>query len=136
MTFHSLTVFQQSSGKAVEYYITNTLKKPNQVPVRQFFKQVEQLNSYLKNLPFLYYSPKVNSASKLVLLLDDSDLVTHLLYGVLRSGRDSMTSTTTPPLSAQELCWLSRTSRLMKWSMHSPLAISRPNRLFQKGRWS
>jgi hypothetical protein len=87
MTFHLLTVFQQNSGKAVEYYITNTLKKPNQVPVRQFFKQVEQLNSYLKNLPFLYYSPKVNSASKLVLLLDDSDLVTHLLYGVLRSGK-------------------------------------------------
>eukprot|EP00804_Cyclotella_cryptica_P031002 CCRYP_013583-RA/>CCRYP_013583-RA protein AED:0.44 eAED:1.00 QI:0/0/0/1/1/1/2/0/395 len=38
-----------------------------------------QLNSYLKTLPCLYYSPKANQATKKVLPLDDADLVTHLL---------------------------------------------------------
>ena len=40
---------------------------------------VEQLNSYLKTLPCLYYSLKVNQATKEVLPLDNADLTTHLL---------------------------------------------------------
>jgi hypothetical protein len=47
--------------------------------IRQFFVQVEQLNSYLKTLPFLLNSPKANQATKKVLPLDDADLATHLL---------------------------------------------------------
>ena len=43
------------------------------------FVQVEQLNSYLKTLPCLYYSPKVNQATMEALRLDDADLPTHLL---------------------------------------------------------
>jgi hypothetical protein len=74
-----LTMLQHNLGKAMKFYITNTLKKPNRVLVRQFFKQVEQLNSYIKNLPCMYYSPKVNGATKSVLLLDDSNLAMHLL---------------------------------------------------------
>ena len=50
------------------------------MPVWQFFKQVEQLNSYLESLSCLYYSPKANSVTKPVMLLDDSDLATHLLH--------------------------------------------------------
>jgi hypothetical protein len=41
MTFHLLTMFQHISGEVMKYVITNVLKKPNWVPGRQFFKQVE-----------------------------------------------------------------------------------------------
>ena len=37
------------------------------------------VNSYLKMLPCLYYSPKVHQATKKVLSSDDADLMTHLL---------------------------------------------------------
>eukprot|EP00804_Cyclotella_cryptica_P007669 CCRYP_015243-RA/>CCRYP_015243-RA protein AED:0.40 eAED:1.00 QI:0/0/0/1/1/1/3/0/351 len=79
VTFHLLQVFHHDAGEALKYYITNTLKKPNQVSIRQFFVRVEQLNSYLETLPCLYYSPKANQATKKVLPLDDADLATHLL---------------------------------------------------------
>eukprot|EP00804_Cyclotella_cryptica_P008126 CCRYP_004607-RC/>CCRYP_004607-RC protein AED:0.50 eAED:0.70 QI:0/0/0.33/1/0/0/3/204/214 len=48
ITFHLLQVFRHDAGKALKYYITNTLKKPNRVSIHQFFVQVEQLNSYLE----------------------------------------------------------------------------------------
>ena len=47
--------------------------------MRQFFVQLEQLNSYLETLPCLQYSLKANQATKKVLPLDDADLATHLL---------------------------------------------------------
>ncbi len=40
---------------------------------------MKQLNSYLETLPFLFYSPKANLTTKVVLPLDDADLATHLL---------------------------------------------------------
>eukprot|EP00804_Cyclotella_cryptica_P015513 CCRYP_003554-RA/>CCRYP_003554-RA protein AED:0.37 eAED:1.00 QI:0/0/0/1/1/1/2/0/455 len=79
VTFHLLQVFRRDAGEALKYYITNTLKKPNWVSIRQFFVQVEQLNSYLETLPCTYYSPKANQATKKVLPIDDADLATHLL---------------------------------------------------------
>ena len=79
ITFHLQSVFRPDAAEAVKFYITNTLKKPNRVPIRQFFVQVEQLNSYLENLPSLFQSPKANSATKPVTPLEDADLATHLL---------------------------------------------------------
>ncbi len=55
------------------------MKKLNRVPILQFFVQVEQLNSYLKNLPSLFQSPKANLATKHFMPLKDADLATHLL---------------------------------------------------------
>ena len=66
-------------GKALKYYITNTLRKPNRIPICQFLVRVEKLNSYIKALPCLYYSPSANQATKQVLPLDDANLATHLL---------------------------------------------------------
>jgi hypothetical protein len=37
ITFHLLWVFHHDTDEALKYYITNTLKKPNQVSIRQFF---------------------------------------------------------------------------------------------------
>ena len=78
ITFHLLRVFGHDVGEALKYYITNTLKKPHRVLIRQFFVQVEQLNSYLETLPCLFNSPKANQATKKVLPLDDADIATHL----------------------------------------------------------
>ena len=60
VTFHLQSVFRPDAAEAVKFYITNTLKKPNRVPIRQFFVRVEQLNSYLENLPSLFQSLKAN----------------------------------------------------------------------------
>jgi hypothetical protein len=35
--FHLQQVFRHDAGKALKYYITNTLKKPNRISIRQFF---------------------------------------------------------------------------------------------------
>ena len=79
VTFHLLQVFCHDVGETLKYYITNMLKKPNRVLIRQFFVRVEQLNSYLETLPCLFNSPKANQATKKVLPLEDADLATHLL---------------------------------------------------------
>ena len=79
ITFHLQSVFRLDAAEAVKFYIMNTLKKPNRVPIRQFFVRVEQLNSYLKNLSSLFQSPKAKSATKPVMPLEDADLATHLL---------------------------------------------------------
>lgn len=63
--FHLQMVFMHNARRVVNYYITRTRKKSNQVPVYQFFKHVNQLNSYLDIQSYLYYSPKANSATKL-----------------------------------------------------------------------
>jgi hypothetical protein len=79
VTFHLQQVFRHDAGKALKNYITNTLRIPNRIPIHQFLVQAEQLNSYLKTLPCLYYSPRVNQITKQVLPLNDADLATHLL---------------------------------------------------------
>ena len=78
--FHLQTVFCFDAGEALKYNIMNVLKKPNRVLIHHFFVQVEQLKSYLKTLPCLYYRLKANQATKEVLPLNDADLVTHLLH--------------------------------------------------------
>ena len=45
--------------KAQRYYLSNCLKEPNRVPIRQFVQHVQcvqQLNNYLKLLSCLYQS--------------------------------------------------------------------------------
>ena len=79
ITFHLQQVFRYDAGKAFTYYITNTLRKPNRIAIRQFLVHVEKLNSCLETLPCLYYSPSANQATKQVLPVDDANLAMHLL---------------------------------------------------------
>ncbi len=74
MIFHLQSVFHPNAAEAVKFYITNTLKKPNRVPIWQFFVRVEQLN-----LPSLFQSPKAKSATKPAMPLEDADLAMHWL---------------------------------------------------------
>jgi hypothetical protein len=60
ITFHLQLVFRQDADKALKYYITNMLRKPNWIPIHQFLVQGEQLNRDLETLPYLYYSPSMN----------------------------------------------------------------------------
>ena len=70
-------MFHFDTIEVLKYYITNMLKTRNWVSIRQFFVQVEQLNSYLEMLPCLY--TKANPTTKEVLPLDDEDLMINLL---------------------------------------------------------
>ncbi len=45
--FHLLTAFPINAAEQEKYYITNVLKKPQLIPVRQFVHRVEQLNAYI-----------------------------------------------------------------------------------------
>jgi hypothetical protein len=45
--FHLLTVIPINAAKQEKYYISNVLKKPQHVNVRQFVHRVEQLNAYI-----------------------------------------------------------------------------------------
>jgi hypothetical protein len=62
--FHLLTVFPINVAEQKKYYIKNVLKKPQQVKVHQFVWQVEQLNTYIVQMPCFYNSPSFNATAK------------------------------------------------------------------------
>ncbi len=45
--FHLLTAFPINAAEQKKYYISNVLKKPQRVNLRQFVRRVEQLNAYV-----------------------------------------------------------------------------------------
>ena len=49
--FYLLTVFPNSATEQERYYITNMLKKLQCISILQFVQCVEQLNSYILQLP-------------------------------------------------------------------------------------
>jgi hypothetical protein len=77
--FHLLTVFYNDTAKAQRYYISNGLKKPNQVPIQQFVQLVQQLSNYLELLPCLYQSNPATPVTKKVGPIEDADLTGHIL---------------------------------------------------------
>jgi hypothetical protein len=79
VNFHLLTVFRTDAAERQKVYISNTLKKPQRVPVRYFFQRVEQLNGYLRHLPCLYNSPHASPVTSSVMPFDDAELATLLL---------------------------------------------------------
>jgi hypothetical protein len=62
--FHLLTTFPINAAEQEKYYITNVLKKPQRVTVRQFVRRVEHLNAYIAQMPCFYYSPNANASTK------------------------------------------------------------------------
>jgi hypothetical protein len=78
--FHLLTVFPNNAAEQERYYITNVLKKPQRVSIRQFVQRVEQLNSYISQLPCWYYSPSVNANMiPMNVPFAEADLASHVL---------------------------------------------------------
>jgi hypothetical protein len=78
--FHLLTVFPNNAAEQEKYYLSNMLKKPQQVGIRQFIQRVEQLNAYVVQLPCWYYSPSYNAGMMPVNVpLTEADLASHVL---------------------------------------------------------
>ncbi len=79
--FHLLTVFPINAAEQEKYYISNVLKKPQRVNVRQFVCRVEQLNAYITQMPCFYYSPNANASTKPKNVpLTEAELGAHVLY--------------------------------------------------------
>ncbi len=64
MMFHLLTAFPINAAEQEKYYITNVLKKPQRVNVRQFVSPVGKLNAYIAQMLCFYYSPNANASTK------------------------------------------------------------------------
>jgi hypothetical protein len=62
--FYLLTLFPINTAEQERYYVTNVLKKPQRINVRQFVRRVEQLNAYITQMPCFYYSPHANASTK------------------------------------------------------------------------
>jgi hypothetical protein len=62
--FHLFTAFPINAAEQEKYYISNVLKKPQRINVRQFVRRVEQLNAYIAQMPCFYYSPHANASTK------------------------------------------------------------------------
>ncbi len=85
ITFHLLTVFQSAVAETQRFYISNELKKPNQVPIMQFVQRIQQLNGYLDLLPCIFYSEHATKLTKVVQAFDDVDLASHILQMIPRN---------------------------------------------------
>eukprot|EP00804_Cyclotella_cryptica_P019249 CCRYP_006145-RA/>CCRYP_006145-RA protein AED:0.47 eAED:0.41 QI:0/0/0/0.5/1/1/2/0/578 len=88
VSFHLLTVFRNDAAETQRFYISNGLKKPNRVPIRQFISRIQQLNGYLDLLPCLYYSNRATKLTTAVKPFDDPDLASHILRMVPRNWQD------------------------------------------------
>jgi hypothetical protein len=64
MMFYHLTTFPINAAEQEKYYITNVLKKPQRINIRQFVRCVEKLNAYIAQMPCFYYSPHANASTK------------------------------------------------------------------------
>jgi hypothetical protein len=58
--FHLLTAFPINAAEQEKHYVTNVLKKPQCVNVRQFVPRVE----YIAQMPCFYYSPHADASTK------------------------------------------------------------------------
>jgi hypothetical protein len=85
---HLQTVFRTDAAEQERFYISNGLKKPNKVPIRDFVQRIQRLNGYLDLLPCLFYSSKAAKSTKVCGPFDDSDLASHILRMVPRNWQD------------------------------------------------
>jgi hypothetical protein len=89
MMFHLLAVFPNNAAEQEKYYLSNMLKKPQRVGVRQFVQRVEQLNAYIPQLPCYSYSLSYNSGMTPVnVLFSKADLAIHVLQMCLHQWQD------------------------------------------------
>jgi hypothetical protein len=87
--FHLLTVFPNNAAEQEKYYLSNVLKKPQRVGVRQVVQHVEQLNAYVAQLPCWYYSPSYNAGmTPANVPFTKADLASHVLQMCLYQWQD------------------------------------------------
>jgi hypothetical protein len=87
--FHLLTAFPNNAAEQKRYYISNMLKKPQRVSVHQFVQCMEQLNAYIAQLPFWFYSPSVKPGmTPANVPFTKADLASHVLWMCLLMWQD------------------------------------------------
>jgi hypothetical protein len=73
-------MFPNNAAEQERYYITTLLKIPQRVSICQFVQHVEQLNSYILQLPCKYYSPSVKAKTiPMNMPFAEADLSSHVL---------------------------------------------------------
>jgi hypothetical protein len=78
--FHLLTAFPINAAEQEKYYISNVLTKLQHVNVRQFVRCVEQLNAYITQRLYFYYSPNANASTKpKIVPFTEAELGAHVL---------------------------------------------------------
>jgi hypothetical protein len=87
--FHLLTGFLNNAAEQEKYYFSNKLKKPQRVGISQFIQRVEQLNTYIAQLPCWYYSLScVNGMTPANVPFTVADLASHILRMCLHQWQD------------------------------------------------
>jgi hypothetical protein len=88
--FHLLTAFPINAAEHEKCYISNVLKKPQHVNIRQSIGRVDQLNAYIAQMPCFYYSPNANASTKpKIVPFTEAELGAHVLCMCLSSGKTS-----------------------------------------------
>jgi hypothetical protein len=73
-------MFPNNAAEQEKYYIFNVLKKPQRVGIRQFVQLLEQLNTYVAQLPCWYNSPSYNTSMMPANIpFSEADLASHIL---------------------------------------------------------
>jgi hypothetical protein len=74
-------MFPNNAAEQEWYHITNVLKKLQCISIHQFVQHVEQLNSYIVQLPCWFYSPSAKpSIIPMNVLFTEADLANHVLW--------------------------------------------------------
>jgi hypothetical protein len=96
---HKLTVFPADAAEKQRYYMQPTIKKPQQVMVRQFLSRMGVLNNYLAYLPTVFdLLMAVTGTKKMNVPFNKADLARTVLNLVLSSwvNQYKMTHSTLP----------------------------------------
>ncbi len=96
---HKLTIFPADTAEKQHYYMQQTIKKPQQVTVRQFVSRMGILNDYLAYLPMVFDSSMaIAGTKKMTVPFDEADLAGIVLNLVPSSwvNQYNMTHSTLP----------------------------------------
>jgi hypothetical protein len=85
---HKLTIFPVDAAEKQHYYMTQTVKKPQQATVRQYMACMGVLNNYLSHLPTVFNSPMAIETKKGKVPFDEADLAGIILNSVPASWMD------------------------------------------------
>jgi hypothetical protein len=81
MMFHLLTMFHINGAEQERFYLTNMLKKPQRVSMHQFVCCVEQLSTYIVQMPCIYNNPSANTTTiPANILFMEAELGSHVLW--------------------------------------------------------
>jgi hypothetical protein len=87
--FHLLTIFPINAAQQERFHLTNMLKKPQRVSVRQFVHRVQQHNAYIAQMPCFYNSPNANATTiPANVSFTEAELGSHVLWMCLLQWQD------------------------------------------------